>query len=164
MQIDIHQHPKKFVIAAVLILPIITVLACAVPRPGATDVSDQSGGTFPNQLTVNYQEHYLAMVIDSYVVNQQAEMAGERLKTFSEEDKIEALLMQTALYATREQSHEAQLATELAVYLALAEGWKAETIKKVLAKVSTEYGNQDEVAQEALDELAKQLNEVVRFQ
>ena len=34
-----------------------------------------AGGAYPAELTESYQDHYLAMAIDSYIVNQQADVA-----------------------------------------------------------------------------------------
>jgi hypothetical protein len=162
-----QRHTKWFLMIITALLPIIGGFACTLPRPGVTNPSNQSvseGGAYPNELTVNYQAHYLAMVIDSYIVNQQTEVARERFKTFSEQDKIEALVIQTVHYAIEGQSREAQLAIELAVYLGLVEEWKPETIKRIVTEASIKYGNQDEVAQQAIDEFASQLNEIVPFQ
>jgi hypothetical protein len=40
------------------------------------------GGAYPSELTPAYQKHYMAMVVDSYIVNKSPNVALNGLKTF----------------------------------------------------------------------------------
>ncbi len=97
------------------------------------------GGAYPKELTVLYQEHYLAMVIDSYIMNRQFEWAQERLKSFDVATKIKALASQSAAYSASGRTVEAQLTNELALALKNKEKWDINTIKKVVVELTDEY-------------------------
>jgi hypothetical protein len=98
-----------------------------------------AGGAYPAEMTENYQDHYLAMVIDSYIVNRQVNLAQERLKTFSEEDKIRSLGRWSATYVANGQAGEAQLVNALAADLNAAEKWNPETISRVGQELTAQY-------------------------
>ena len=98
-----------------------------------------AGGAYPAELTDAYQDHYLAMTVDSYIVNQQADVALERLKTFEEEDKIRILGERSAAYVAAGRSVEAQLINNAAVALKGAEGWDENTIRVVVGDLAVAY-------------------------
>ena len=65
-----------------------------------------SGGAFPDELTENYQSHYIAMAVDSYNVTRQIEEAQRRLRSFDEATKVRALGEQSVAYAASGQAAE----------------------------------------------------------
>lgn len=140
------------------------IVACTVPRPGAslpdTPPARESchceGGAFPRDLTPNYQGHYLAMVIDSYTVNQELYMAMDRLQTFPPSAQIKAMAFQFASYTANEQDREAELTKELAVRLKQTEGWKQETVEEVMRELLAEYQGNDD-SQQALTTFSEAL-------
>ena len=66
-----------------------------------------AGGAYPNEMTENYKSHFLAMTIDSYLVNPQPEVAAERLKTFDLEDQVVILGERSAAYVAAGRGTEA---------------------------------------------------------
>jgi hypothetical protein len=98
-----------------------------------------AGGAYPNELTQNYQDHYIAMVIDSYQINRNLNLAQERLKTFDPATKIEALGKWSVNYTTNGQGVEAQAVNELANGLKTAENWSPDTIATVVGQLATEF-------------------------
>lgn len=96
-------------------------------------------GAQPKELTNGYQNHYLAMTIDSYIINQDVQVVQERLKTFTPRTKVLALGQQAAAYVEAGRSAEAQLINNLAVNLKGSEGWPDEVIKGVVSELSTQY-------------------------
>jgi hypothetical protein len=161
-------HQKRYFATYIIAITSIVFMACTLPRPGSRDTDSSSllsrddciceGGAYPNELSNNYQEHYLAMVIDSYTVNQHRELAMERLKTFSAQAKIRALATRFVSYTTNGQSKEAQLVNQLAAYLSQLEGWDAETVNEVVTELS-QNDRYEESHRQALDEFTKQLIE-----
>lgn len=97
------------------------------------------GGAYPAELTDNYQDHYLAMVIDSYIVNRQVDLARERLKTFDDEEALRALGRWSATYVANGQAVEAQVVNELAAALNVAEAWDPQMVSRVAQDLSAEY-------------------------
>ncbi len=97
-----------------------------------------AGGAYPNELTQNYQDHYIAMVIDSYQVNRQLNLAQERLKTFDQATKIQALGKWYVAYTTNGQAPEAQAVAELATNLKTAENWDPNVIAAQVGQLATE--------------------------
>ena len=89
---SMQQVQLRFLLVAVISLIFGCVIGAGVVGLYIwTNPPVYSGGAYPNELTPNYQDHYLAMVIDSYIVNGQAEVAAERLKTFDAATQIRAL-------------------------------------------------------------------------
>lgn len=97
------------------------------------------GGAQPNELTTNYQDHYIATVVDSYIVNRNVEAAKERLKAFSPEAQIRTLGQRSAEFVANGQGPEAEGTNELAIALKGANGWSDETIQNVIGQLSTQY-------------------------
>lgn len=97
------------------------------------------GGAYPAELTENYQDHYLAMVIDSYIVNRQVDLARERLKTFDDEKVLRALARWSATYVANGQAVEAQLVNELAAARNVAEPWDPQMVSRVAQDLSVQY-------------------------
>jgi len=118
-----------------------------------------AGGAHPNELTANYQDHYLAMVIDSYIVNRQPDIAQERLKTFDEATKIRALGRWSAVYVAGGRAAEAQAVNELAGALKNAENWSPETISAVASELATEFQG-DSARAQAVTSFASALGQV----
>jgi len=87
-----------------------------------------SGGAFPNELSSGYQNHYLIMTIDSYIVNQDIDAAAARLDRFGVPTKIRALGERYAAYVAAGRGGEAQLINNLAVGLRDRENWSADVI------------------------------------
>lgn len=116
-------------------------------------------GAYPKELTQNYQDHYLAMVIDSYLVNRQVDIAQERLKTFDQAAKIRALGRWSANYVAGGRAAEAQAVNELAVALKEAEGWSPETISAVASELAAEFQS-DNAKSQAITTFANQLGQV----
>ncbi|MDM8529418.1 hypothetical protein QUF58_14585 [Anaerolineales bacterium HSG24] len=97
------------------------------------------GGAYPNELTINYQDHYLAMTIDSYLANQQLDQVEQRFQSFPPVAQIRALARQSAAYAASGRTAEAQMINDLGIKLKTNGGWTNEPIKSVLADLSTQY-------------------------
>jgi hypothetical protein len=105
------------------------------------------GGAYPNEMTTAYQKHYLAMVIDSYIVNQEPQVAQERLKSFETRDKIQTLGERSASYVAAGRASEAQLINDLAVSLKQTEGWDNATIEDVVRELTVRYQSEPARAQ-----------------
>ncbi|MEW5960180.1 MAG: hypothetical protein AB1801_20850 [Chloroflexota bacterium] len=118
-----------------------------------------AGGAYPSELTPNYQDNYLAMVIDSYIVNRQPEVAQERLKTFDQTTKIRALGRRSAIYVSSGRAVEAQAVNELAVALKTAESWSPETISAIASELAAEFKDDSAKAQ-AITSFASALGQV----
>lgn len=118
-------------------------------------------GAYPTELTQNYQDHYLAMVVDSYTVNHRPELAQERLKTFNDATVIKALGRWSAIYAAGGRATEAQAVNELAVALKNSEGWSDKAIQRAVEQLVAEYekeGAGDKI--QAVTTFASQLGQV----
>lgn len=100
-----------------------------------------TGGAYPNEMTNNYQSHYLAMTVDSYIVNPQPAVAVERLKTFNPGDQIFVLGERSAAYVAAGRGAEAGLVNDLAVALKSNQGWSDDEIKQVIGELSGKYLN-----------------------
>jgi hypothetical protein len=114
------------------------------------------GDAIPSELASGYQNHYLAMVVDSYIVNQDANVAAERLKAFSPEIKVRTLAERSAAYVAAGRGVEAQLINNLAVALKQTENWNEDTIKAVIGELTTKYQSQPAQAQ-AISSFSAQL-------
>jgi hypothetical protein len=88
-------------------------------------------------LTKNYQDHYIAMVIDSYAVNRDVSLAQKRLQEFDQATKIRALGQWSAAYSTAGRGPEAQAVNELAVNLKQAEQWDPNVISTEMGQLAT---------------------------
>jgi len=121
---------------------------------GNTRITYQNGA-YPNELTQNYQDHYLAMTLDSYVVNQNPDHVNERLKSFSQVDQIRAFAHQSANYAATGRAVEAQMANQLAITMKDTLGWQNDTIQTVVANEKQEFLKDEKPAQaEAIDQFS----------
>ncbi|RME70138.1 MAG: hypothetical protein D6784_17200 [Chloroflexi bacterium] len=98
-----------------------------------------AGGAYPKELTQNYQQHYLAMTIDSYLVNRQVDVVRERLKTFDTVTKVRALGRWSAVYMASGRIDAAQAINDLAVQLKNAEGWTPEEISTAVSQLAIEF-------------------------
>ena len=116
-------------------------------------------GALPNELAEGYQSHYLAVVIDSYILNRRVEDAQTRLQAFDEATKIRALGRWSAIYMAGGRTAEAQAVNELAVNLKNTESWNATTISDVVGELAAEYQNDSAKAQ-AITTFASQLGQV----
>ena len=105
------------------------------------------GGAYPNEMTNAYQNHYLAMTVDSYIITQQPEVAQERLKTFNEPTKIAILAERSAAFVAAGRGAEAQYINNLAATLKESEGWSDDTIKSVVADLAVQYQDDPAKAQ-----------------
>ncbi|MBN1995669.1 MAG: hypothetical protein JW953_23480 [Anaerolineae bacterium] len=97
------------------------------------------GGAYPEELAPGYQSHYLAMVVDSYIVNHDEKEAQRRLQTFDQATKIRVLGERFTVYVANGQAVEAQAVSDLAGQLKNLEGWSAETISAEVGKLAAEY-------------------------
>lgn len=118
-----------------------------------------AGGAFPSELTQNYQGHYLAMVIDSYLVNRQVEVARERLATFDEATKIQALGRWSATYVAGGRAAEAEAINQLAAALSQQEQWNPDTISTVVGQLAAEFAG-DSAKSQAITNFASRLGQV----
>ncbi len=118
-----------------------------------------AGGAYPDELTGNYQDHYIAMVIDSYVVNGRTDVATERLKSFDTQAKIRALARWSANYVAAQRTAEAQAVNDLAQQLKQQEGWPPEAISSVVTELRNQYEANNEVAKvQGINTFASALN------
>ncbi|MDM8532599.1 hypothetical protein QUF63_15625 [Anaerolineales bacterium HSG25] len=97
------------------------------------------GGAYPDELTTNYQDHYLAMTIDSYLVNEQLDQVEQRFQSFPPVPQIRALARQSTAYAASGRTAEAQMINGLAAQLKLSGGWTNAIIEPVLVDLSAQY-------------------------
>ncbi|MCB0166941.1 MAG: hypothetical protein KDI79_22130 [Anaerolineae bacterium] len=97
------------------------------------------GGAFPDELTEAYQNHYKAMVVDSFIVNQEPEVAIERMKRFDTRAQVLILGERSAAYVAAGRGVEAQLINNLAVNLKNSQTWDEETIKAAIAELTERY-------------------------
>ncbi|GIK42777.1 MAG: hypothetical protein BroJett011_66100 [Chloroflexota bacterium] len=118
-----------------------------------------AGGAYPNELTQNYQDHYIAMVIDSYQVNRQLNLAQERLKTFDPATKVNALGKWSVAYTTNGQATEAQAVNELAANLRAAENWSPDVIAAEVGQLASEFQG-DSARLQAVNAFGANLNVV----
>ena len=114
------------------------------------------GGAFPDELTEAYQNHYKAMVVDSYIVNQEPEVAVERMKRFDPQAQILILGERSAAYVAAGRGVEAQLINNLAVTLKNSQGWDDETIKAAIAELTERYQT-DPARSQAISTFSAQL-------
>ena len=157
---SMQQVQLRFLLVAVISLIFGCVIGAGVVGLYIwTNPPVYSGGAYPNELTPNYQDHYLAMVIDSYIVNGQAEVAAERLKTFDAATQIRALGRWSATYVAAGRAPEAQAVNQLAIQLKQLEGWSPETISTVAGELATEFQNDSAKAQ-AINTFAYSLGQV----
>ena len=106
-----------------------------------------TGGAYPNEMTSNYQSHYLAMAVDSYIVNPQSDVAVERLKTFETDDQIIVLGERSAAYVAAGRSVEAGLINKLAADLKNAQSWSEDEIKRGVLQLAAKYNDDPARAQ-----------------
>jgi hypothetical protein len=114
------------------------------------------GGAYPSELTQAYQNHYLAMVVDSYLVNQQLDIAIERLKTFDTATQVRMLAERSASYVSAGRGVEAQLINTLALELRNRGNWDEATIQNVIADLTVEY-QADPARAQAISSFSAQL-------
>ncbi|MCB0212335.1 MAG: hypothetical protein KDJ52_23540 [Anaerolineae bacterium] len=114
------------------------------------------GGAYPDELTEAYQNHYKAMVVDSYIVNQEPEVATERLKRFDTKTQILILGERSAAYVAAGRSVEAQLINNLALSLKNSEPWNEDLIKEAIAELTSRYQN-DPARSQAISTFSAQL-------
>ncbi len=122
------------------------------------DPAIYSDGAFPSDLTSNYQGHYVATVVDSYIVNRQVNLALARLATLEDATVIRALGERSAAFVANGQAVESQLVNELALNLKNTAGWNDDTIKGVIGDLSTKY-QQDNARAQAINTFSAQLLE-----
>ena len=122
------------------------------------DPAIYSDGAFPSDLTSNYQGHYMATVVDSYIVNRQVNLALARLATLDDATVIRALGERSAAFVANGQAVESQLVNELALNLKNTAGWNDDTIKGVIGDLSTKY-QQDNARAQAINTYSAQLLE-----
>jgi hypothetical protein len=97
-----------------------------------------TSGAYPGELAPGYQSHYLAMVVDSYIVNKQVGEAQKRLQTFDQATKIRVLAERSMAFQVNGQGVEAQAVNELAAQLKQIENWPPEAISAQVGKLATE--------------------------
>jgi hypothetical protein len=118
-----------------------------------------AGGAYPDELADGYQSHYLAMVIDSYILNRNVDEAQTRLREFDEETKIRALGRWSANYVAVGRAPEAQAVNELAAELKQKENWSEQTISAVASQLASEY-QEDSAKAQAITTFANDLGQV----
>lgn len=118
-----------------------------------------AGGAYPDELADGYQSHYLAMVIDSYILTGNADEAQTRLREFDEATKIRALGRWSANYVAAGRATEAQAVNELAAELKQRENWNDERISEVASQLASEY-QEDSAKAQAITTFANQLGQV----
>jgi hypothetical protein len=114
------------------------------------------GGAFPYELSDAYQTHYLAMVVDSYIINQEPGVAKERLKTFAPRAQVLILADRSAAYVAAGRGAEAQLINLLAASLKESEGWSEDTIRQVVEDLTEKYQS-DPARSQAISTFSAQL-------
>lgn len=118
-----------------------------------------AGGAYPNELTKNYQDHYIAMVIDSYQVHRNFADAQNRLKSFDPATKINALGRWSVAFTTNGQAAEAQSVNELAANLKAAENWSPDVIAAQVGQLANEFQG-DSARLQAVNAFGANLNVV----
>ncbi len=115
-----------------------------------------AGGAFPDELSSGYQNEYVKMATDSYIVNRQVNLAQERLKTFDTATKVRQLGERSATFVANGQAVEAQLVNELALNLKNAENWDQATVENEIAALTSEYQS-DSARAQAINTFSAQL-------
>lgn len=113
-------------------------------------------GAFPDELTEAYQNHYKAMAVDSYLVNQEPDVAAERLKEFDATTQILNLGERSAAYVAAGRGVEAQLINNLAVSLKSSQGWDDATIEAAITDLVIRY-QADPARSQAISTFSSQL-------
>ncbi|MBN1218788.1 MAG: hypothetical protein JXM69_07665 [Anaerolineae bacterium] len=98
-----------------------------------------AGGSYPAEMAPGYRADYINMVINSYIVNRNAQDAQKRLQTFDAATQIRALGERSVAFAANGQAVEAQATNELVAQLQQAEGWNADTVSAEIGKLATKY-------------------------
>jgi hypothetical protein len=124
-------------VLAGLVLGCIFGLVLGLIYAWQIDPATYAGGARPDEMTKNYQDHYIAMVIDSYAVNRDISLAQKRLQSFDQATKIRALGQWSAAYSTAGRGPEAQAVNELAVNLKQAEQWDPNVISTEMGQLAT---------------------------
>lgn len=106
-----------------------------------------AGGAFPDELSEGYQKRYFQSVIDSFILNRQADVAQQGLQRFDEARKIRELGERSAAYVAAGRSVEAQSVNDLAATLKNAEGWNEDTIRSVIGELAVEFQSDPAKAQ-----------------
>jgi hypothetical protein len=114
------------------------------------------GDAIPSELAPGYKNHYLTMVVDSYIINQDANVASQRLTAFDNRDKVRILAERSAAYVAAGRAAEAQYINNLALALKGTENWDEETIKSVVAELTTQYQS-DPARAQAISTFSAQL-------
>jgi hypothetical protein len=96
------------------------------------------------------------MVVDSYLVNQQLDIAIERLKTFDTATQVRMLAERSASYVSAGRGVEAQLINTLALELRNRGNWDEATIQNVIADLTVEY-QADPARAQAISSFSAQL-------
>jgi hypothetical protein len=123
------------------------------------DPATYAGGAYPSDLTTNYQDHYIAMTIDSYQVHRNFADAQNRLKSFEPATKIKALGRRSVDFTTNGQAAEAQAVNELAANLKAAENWSPDIIATQVGQLASEFQG-DSARLQAVNAFGANLNVV----
>ncbi len=115
-----------------------------------------SGGAFPSEMSDAYKNHYLAMTVDSYLVNQQADVAKERLKAFDDKTIIMIIGERSAAYVSAGRGPEAQIINRLAADLQQQENWDEAQVKAAIGELMAKYQS-DPARAQAVSSLSAQL-------
>ncbi len=114
---------------------------------------------YPNELDNGYRSHYLAMVIDSYLLNGNVDEAQTRLREFDEATKISTLAKWSANYVAAGRAAEAKAVNDLAAELKQRENWSDKTISAVVGNLASQYQG-DSAKSQAITTFANQLGQV----
>ncbi len=100
-----------------------------------------AGGAYPDELTENYQDHYIQMVADAYIVDPNAEDATNRLISFDTETipVIRRLAIRSADYAAQGRTVESQRVNELAELLKQEKAWPDSDVQTVVSELTARY-------------------------
>jgi len=142
---DSARPPMQSVLKSLIVGVIIGLLIGLILGIGGAALYVQQnppvyqGGAYPSEMTNAYQKHYMAMVVDSYIVNGDSKIAQERLKTFGPQPQILVLGERSAAYVAAGRGPEAQMINKLALELKDDEDWTEDQIKAVVTDLTGKY-------------------------
>jgi hypothetical protein len=101
-------------------------------------------GAYPKDLAQGYQEDYINMVSNAYLVDRQVENAQTRLQSFDDTVVIMALGERSVALVANGQAVEAQAVNDLAAELSAANGWDPNVVATQISTLAVKY--QDDAA------------------
>ncbi len=136
------QSVQKSLIMGVLLGLIFGCLiggALALYYAWAVNPAIYAEGAYPKDLASGYQQDYINMVSNAYLVDRQVENAQKRLQSFDDATVIVALGERSVTLVANGQAVEAQAVNELAAGLSAANGWDPNVVGGQVGTLAVKY-------------------------